>query len=308
VVIPCFNAERFIAATLQSVFEQTYRPLEVVVVDDGSTDRSRQIVESMSTPLLKFVTQKNRGQTAALNTGMAHATGEFVQFLDADDLISNRKIELQMARLMECPGSVATAEWGRFYDVPENTVFDRESVWRDMLPLEWLAESRSDGLGMMFPALWLMPTSLAISVGPWNESLTLNNDAEYFTRVVLASKRVLFCEGAKCFYRSGVSGSLSGHKSAAAWRSQKQVNELCESYVLAQEDSPRMRRAFSLTWQHFAHACYPYDARMGNEALARAHRLDPSEIRPSGGVAFKALSRVLGWKLARRLQVAFGRP
>jgi hypothetical protein len=68
-----------------------------------------------------------------------------------------------------------------------------------------------------------------------------------------------------------------------------------------------MRRAFALTWQHFAHGCYPYDAGLANEALARARALDPVEIRPDGGVAFRTLARVVGWKLARRLQVATGR-
>ncbi len=308
VLVPCYNAERFIADTLRSVAAQTYQPIEIVVVDDGSTDRSCEIVQSLAVPNLKLVVQENRGQTAALNAAMAHATGEFVQFLDADDLISPRKIELQMARLAAHPGCVASAAWGRFFDVPEQTRLDVESVWRDMESLDWLAESRVTGLGMMFPALWLVPMSLVKSIGPWDESLTLNNDAEYFTRVLLASDGVIFCRGAMCYYRSGISGSLSGHKSAAAWRSQFRVNELCESYVRGREDSERMRRAFSLTWQHFAHACYPYDAMMANEALARAGELHPTRIRPGGGAAFKVLSRTIGWKLARRLQVASGRP
>jgi glycosyltransferase involved in cell wall biosynthesis len=308
VLVPCYNAERFIADTLRSVAAQTYQPIEIVVVDDGSADRSCEIVQSMAVPNLKLVVQENRGQTAALNAAMAHATGEFVQFLDADDLISPQKIERQMARLVDHPSCVASAEWGRFYDVPDHTRLDVEPVWRDMESLDWLAESRATGLGMMFPALWLMPMALARSIGPWDESLTLNNDAEYFTRVLLASERVLFCQGATCYYRSGISGSLSGHKSAAAWRSQFRVNELCEFYVRRREDSERMRRAFSLTWQHFAHACYPYDATMANAALARARKLHPMRIWPGGGAAFRLLSRAIGWKLARRLQVASGRP
>jgi len=308
VIIPCFNAQRFIAATLRSVVAQTYRPLEIIVVDDGSTDGSASVMRSLAIPELEIISQANRGQTAALNVGLAHAKGEFVQYLDADDLLSDQKIALQMQRLKGHPCCVASAEWGRFYDVPENARFQAERVWRDMRPLDWLAESRADGLGMMFPALWLIPMDLARGVGAWDERLTLNNDAEYFTRILLASERVLFSEGARCFYRSGISGSLSGHKSTVAWLSQFRVIDLCQSAVLRHEDSPRMRRAFSLTWQHFAHACYPYHPRLADTALQRAKDLDPIEIRPDGGPGFRVASRLIGWKLARRLQVASGRP
>lgn len=308
VLIPCFNAERFIAQTLRSVAAQTHRPIEIVVVDDGSSDGSRDIIKSSAVPGLKLVTQENKGQTAALNACLGHATGDFIQYLDADDLISPDKIERQVKRLEDSRGCIASSEWGRFYDVPENARFVAESVWRDMAPIDWLSESRAEGLGMMFPALWLIPRAVAQRCGPWNESLTLNNDAEYFTRVLLSCDRVLFCPGARCFYRSGVSGSLSSRRSAAAWQSQFRVIELCESYVLRKEDSERTRRGFALTWQHFAHGCYPYDQSMANEALARAARLHPATIRPGGGPAFRMLSKVIGWKLARKLQVVSGRP
>jgi len=308
VLIPCYNAEKYIGETLASLRAQTWPNLEVVVVDDGSTDASVAAVEAAGLAGLKLVRQANRGQTAALNTALAHATGDFVQYLDADDLIDADKIALQMARLADAPDCIASAEWGRFYDDPAKTPFNPESVWRDLDPLDWLAESRAEGLGMMFPALWLAPMSLIQAAGPWNEALTLNNDAEYFTRVLLRARRVLFVEGARCRYRSGLAGSLSGQKSAAHWASQRRVLKLCQAYVLEREDSERMRRAFALSWQHLAHASLPYDTALADEALANARALHPVTIRPGGGPAFRLLSRMIGWRAARRLQVASGRP
>ena len=307
VLIPCYNAEKFIGETLESVFRQTWRNIEVIVVDDGSKDRSADIVRRFCRPNLKLVQQTNRGQTAALNVCLAQATGDFVQFLDADDLIASDKIERQIERLMDSPRSVATAEWARFSANPEVAQFTPEAVWQDLDSVDWLAISRADGLGMMFPALWLIPMPLVRSIGPWDEDLSLNNDAEYFTRLILAADRILFCPGARCYYRSGVPGSLSGRKTSKAWDSQVRVLELCESYVRAREDSERVRRGFALSWQHLAHASYPYDRHKAENALKRAKALHSVSIRPDGGPAFHLVSRLVGWRLARRLQVASGR-
>jgi glycosyltransferase involved in cell wall biosynthesis len=308
VLIPCYNAGKYIGETLESVFRQTWQNIEVVIVDDGSIDNSADVIRSFRRPNLKLVEQTNRGQTAALNACLACANGDLVQYLDADDLIGPEKIALQVARLENTTRSVAAAEWGRFYHTPSETNFTPESTWTDLDPVDWLVLSRADGLGMMFPALWLIPMPLVRAVGPWREDLSLNNDAEYFTRVLLAADRVLFCAGARCYYRSGLAGSLSGRKSPAAWASQVRVLELCESHVRTREDSERVRRGFALSWQHLAHASYPYDRRTARYALRRAKALHDVAIRPDGGPAFHAISRLLGWRLARMLQVASGRP
>lgn len=308
VVIPCYNAARYVAETLESLRQQTWPNVEVIVVDDGSTDDSARIIEAFAGLDLTLIRQSNRGQTAALNVGLARATGDFVQYLDADDLIDADKIAVQMARLADAPGCVASARWGRFYDRPEDTRFEVDTVSRDLDSLDWLVESRAEGHGMMFPALWLVPMPIVQAAGPWREELTLNNDAEYFTRVLLAAERVLFCEDARCRYRSGISGSLSGRKTTAHWTSQAKVLELCQQRVLARDNGERARRGFSLSWQHLAHGCYPYDRSLAEDALARAHALYPERIRPRGGPAFMTLCRLIGWRAARRLQVVSGRP
>ena len=306
VIIPCYNAAPWIGQTLESLRRQTWPNLEIIVVDDGSTDGSAAIVEAFGGATL--VRQPNRGQTAALNAGLARASGDFVQYLDADDLIDTEKIAIQMARLAAAPDCVASSCWGRFYGRPEDTRFETETVSRDLDGLEWLVESRAEGLGMMFPALWLIPMPIVRAAGPWREDLTLNNDAEYFTRVLLSARRVLYCPEARCRYRSGVAGSLSGGKTAAHFASQAKVIELCEQRVLERDGGECARRGFALSWQILAHACYPYDPALANSALARARALHPAQTRPGGGPAFRALSRLIGWRAARRLQVASGRP
>lgn len=308
VLIPCHNAQRTINDTLESVLCQTWPHIEVIVVDDGSSDESVRFIKRFSERGVTLVRQPNAGASAARNRAFAKSKGDFLQFLDADDLIGPDKIALQMARLIGQVGCVATAEWGRFYDLPSNARFIRKANWQDLSSLDWLALSRADGQDMHFPAMWLIPRALAEAAGPWNETLSLGDDGEYFTRILLAAERVLFCSGARCYYRSGVVGNLSGRKSPEAWGSQFTVIELCQMYILAREDSERMRRGFALSWQHLAHACYPYDQALAERALARAKALHDVQTRPSGGPAFQVALRLLGWRAARRLQVVSGRP
>jgi glycosyltransferase involved in cell wall biosynthesis len=304
VLIPCYNAEKYVGETLESVFRQTWPEIEVIVVDDGSTDGSAAVVRSFARPNLRMVRQTNRGSTAARNVCCARATGDFVQFLDADDLIEPDKIALQMERLRTAPRCIASAEWGRFYRTPLETQFHAGPVGCDLAPVDWLVLS---AMGMMFPALWLIPMPIIRAIGSWNEDLSLADDMEYFTRAVLASERILFCAGARCQYRSGIPGSLSGGRSPRALASQFKVIDLCESHVRAVEDAERVRFVFALLWQRLAHFAYPYDRPTAIQALNRAAALHPIRIRPGGGLRFRVLSRVIGWRAARILQVASGR-
>jgi glycosyltransferase involved in cell wall biosynthesis len=307
ILVPCFNGARFIGETLESALTQTWPRLELIVVDDGSEDESFREVERFGSRNVKLIRQQNRGQTAALNVCLAHAKGDFIQYLDADDLISPTKIELQLARLVQAPRAVAIAEWGRFRKFYREAEFVTDRSWADLDPLDWLhANMQRDG-GMMFPAMWLIPSDIARRVGPWNESLTLNNDAEYFTRVVLLSERVLFCQGALAYYRSGNLDSLSGLKTPKGWASQFKVIELCQEYIFSVEPSQRMSVTFANTWQRLAHSSFPYDPRLANQALERAQKLYSFWVPASGGPKFQAVAKIIGWRAARKIQVWAGR-
>lgn len=307
VLIPCYNAERWVAETLDSVFTQTWPNLEVILVNDGSTDGTNKILERYHARGLKVIDQPNGGQTAALNRCLEAARGEFIQYLDADDLLAADKIAIQMNRLSATPNCIASAEWARFSTDPSQSMFKRYSTWQDMAPVDWLVEDWQVGGGMMYPAMWLLPRTIVQRIGPWREDLNLTNDTEYFTRAVLASDCVLFCPGARTYYRSGVAGSLSGTKTHRGWTSQFQVIDSCVTRLLAREDSDRTRRVCSMLWQRFAHACYPYAPELARQALRSATTLHPARLPPEGGGLFLLLARLMGWKLARMAQRWSGR-
>lgn len=307
VLIPCYNAGRWIRETLESVLAQTWPNIEIIVVDDGSSDDSAAVIERFYSRRVKLIKQQNAGAAAARNRAFNESSGEYIQYLDADDLLSPRKIELQLARLAVNPGCVATAQWARFNDDPAGAIFLPDETWQDLEPVEWLIRSWQYGGGMLYPALWLVPRQIMVKAGSWLPELSLNDDGEFFTRIVLASDKVLFCAGARTYYRSGISGSLSGLKSRKGWESQFKVIDLCQGYLLAREDSDRTRRVCAMLWQRLAHASYPYYKSLADQALVRASQLHQVRLVPEGGPTFKLASRVLGWKTARLLQRLSGR-
>lgn len=101
-IIPVFNGEKYLAEVLDSILAQTYRPIEVIVVDDGSTDRSAAIAKQYA-PIVRYLSQLNAGPAAARNLGLGAAQGEFIAFLDADDLWHQEKLARQVARFEARP-------------------------------------------------------------------------------------------------------------------------------------------------------------------------------------------------------------
>jgi glycosyltransferase involved in cell wall biosynthesis len=103
VIIPVYNAERSIAETLQSVLAQTYRDFELLIIDDGSTDRSIDLCQQFNDPRMRVIHQNNRGLAGARNTGIRHAKGEYLAFLDSDDIWLPEKLEKHIQHLDQSP-------------------------------------------------------------------------------------------------------------------------------------------------------------------------------------------------------------
>ena len=106
ILIPCYNAEPWLAQTLESALAQTWPHREIIVVNDGSTDLSLQIARQYEVRGIRVLDQPNRGASAARNAAFAACQGEWIEFLDADDLLAPDKIERQM-RLAEAVGVLA---------------------------------------------------------------------------------------------------------------------------------------------------------------------------------------------------------
>ena len=307
ILVPAYQAAPWIGATLESALGQTHPNVEIVVVDDGSRDSTLDLARAFAArhpERVRVETQANAGASAARNHALRLARGEFIQYLDADDLLSPRKIELQLARLASAEtGSMASCAWGRFETDPADARFVDEDVFRDFTPVDWLL-LHAGNLRMMHPAAWLTPRPVVERAGPWDESLSLNDDGEYFARVALASRGVVFTpRPAASYYRSGLDGSLSGRKSRRALASLHRTGELLDARLRAAEDSPRVRRALADHWRRLSYELHPGAPDLSRDAEARSRALGGSSVPPPLGARARLLARFVGWRIARSLSL-----
>jgi glycosyltransferase involved in cell wall biosynthesis len=307
IVVPCYNAAPWVAAAIESALAQTWPEIEVIAVNDGSVDDSIGVLRRFEGPRVRILDQPNRGASAARNAGMRAATGKYIQFLDADDLLTPDKVARQVL-LLEARGAgvVGTARWARFQGDPAAAVVTDSPLFRDLDPIEFLLLLTSGG-HMMHPAAWLVPSDIAKSAGPWDETLTLNDDGEYFARVILKARQIAHSPGALALYRSGLPSSLSGRRDRKALDSLYQSCDLVATHLAGAEDSPRVRGALADYFQRLAYEIYPDAPDLFRRAEASVRRLGGSALRPEMGRRQAIAARFLGWKLARRASFRLSR-
>lgn len=304
IIVPCYNAAPWLAATLESALAQTWPAVEIIVVNDGSRDSSLAVAQTFVARGVRVIDQPNRGASASRNRGLREARGAFIQFLDADDLLAPEKIARQMELLIRVGGErIASGSWARFTGDHRGVAIVPFPNSRNLRGAEFLQLNFEEGC-MMHPAAWLAPRALLDRAGPWDESLSLNDDGEYFARVVLASEGILHCAEAVSYYRSQISSSLSKRADRRALDSLYRSIDLTVSHLLASDSSPRSRAAAAFAWKWTAFELYPGAPDLARAAEVKSRELGGSAKPFPGGGRFQLLSRFLGWRLARRLDLA----
>ena len=275
ILIPAYNAEEWIAETIQSAIAQTWQRKEILIVDDGSTDRTAEVAERFQSTDVKVVRKDNEGAAATRNCALQLSQGHYIQWLDADDLLAPDKIQLQMDALAGSgdTGLLLSSEWASFSHRKEHGRFVGGSLWQNLPPVEWLVTRMRDNQYMQ-TATWLTSRELAEAAGPWDTSLLSDDDVEYFCRVILASKGTRFVSGAKVFYRIGPLSRLSyigpsdRKKDALLMSMKSQIQQ-----VRSHEDSERVRKACLTYMQNELGHFYPERPDIVNELQALAAQL-----------------------------------
>jgi glycosyltransferase involved in cell wall biosynthesis len=307
IIIPCRNGAAWLGEAIESCLGQSWRNLQIIVLDNGSADRSLDVARRYESRGVAVLECSRHGASAARNVGLAQARGDLIQFLDADDVLDSEKIRLQVERLASAPpATLASGAWARFRHSPDDATLAPEPVWCDLAPEEFLIRSWLGG-GMMPNFAWLTPRALIERAGPWDEALSQNDDGEFFTRVALAASNIAFCGGARGYYRSGHDATISGRRNREALASAFAAIELSCTYLLARDTSERARQACATHYQRFVYDAYPDALDLVAAAERRAVELGGSALRPGGGRAFQLLARGLGWKFGKRCQGAWRR-
>lgn len=309
ILIPCHNAERWLGECVESVLPHEGFTQEIIIVDDGSTDGSREVAERFRDRGVRLYAQPRTSPGAARNRGIAESRGAWIQFLDADDLLSPGKIARQLAVLYASPPrTVASCGWSRFYDdfTPQASYPVESTTAQDYVPA-WLFLRVQAATGcMMHPAAWLVPRELVLQAGPWDHQLSPNDDGDYFARVLAQASGIRFVADAHTHYRSGLAGSMSRARSESRMEALHRSALRFAETLLDCDSSPETRAAVSEMWERVRFELYPEARLLSADAARRAREngYKPGTRLPCGP-RLKWLRALGGWKLARRLQVRF---
>jgi glycosyltransferase involved in cell wall biosynthesis len=301
IVISAYNAEQTIADTLRSVMAQTWQRKEIIVVDDGSTDQTSEVLRRYKEIIV--LSTVNQGLSAGVNHAVRHSQGDYIQYLDADDLLAPDKIERQLAALRKRDSRriLLSSPWAPFYYRHRNARFVHNSLCQDLPPVDWLLRKMGEGIHMQ-NATWLVSRELVEAAGPWDASLQYDQDGEYFCRVLLASEGTRFVPGTGIYYRmSGINRisyiGTSDKKKDSLLRSMK----LHIQYLRSLEDSERVQKACLAYMQMWYEHFYPSRPDIVAELQTLAAQFG-GHLEPRLRWKYVWLQKMFGFQTAKNAQ------
>jgi glycosyltransferase involved in cell wall biosynthesis len=302
ILIPAFNSARWIAATIRSALAQTWPRKEIIVVDDGSTDDTFAVARRFASGQVAVATQSNQGAAAARNTALSMSQADVIQWLDADDLLAPDKI----ARQMEAgagPRAALSSGWGAFLHRPAAARFSPGPLWSSLSRADWLVRKLTHN-AYMPTATWLVSRELTNAVGPWDTRLSLDDDGEYFARVIASSDGVSFVPDARVMYRMSGWGRLShiDHADDRKLTSLLLSMRLHVKYLRAIEDSERVRTACVEYLQRNSIYYYPRRPDLVAQLHALAAELGGRLEPPKLPRKYDWIRPLFGWEAAKRMQ------
>ncbi len=301
VVIPTWNRGDLIIESLESVKAQTYRPIEILVIDDGSTDNTASTVcqwwNSRAEEGIRLIydRQPHRGAPAARNRGLQISTGEFIQFLDSDDLVHPSKFEVQWRALDEGAYDFVWSGTGSFERVVR---FDVEPF--SGRPCQSLVSE------FIWAPVWITSSglyrrSLCLALGPWDESLPLWQDWEYNLRIACRQSRIRYAPGVLSLHRTHSKGRINDSGKTPigiAWqfRIGKRFEEMVDQRGVREVDL-----AFRHLFRSIALRAIECDVPQVATAALKTAMSRGSSLRQSRVALELLLYKCAGQRLARRI-------
>ncbi len=203
IIIPTYNNGPVICEAIECSLNQTYENREVIVVDDGSTDDTKHRLKNKYDSKIIYVRQGNKGTGGARNTGIRNASGKYLQFLDADDLLDPEKIRIQVKQLHDIPGKALSYCDYECRDMNDMTityerispVLQNEKPFDDIM-MKWETELTIPIHSFLFDAALFKDSGIA-----FNERLRANEDWECLMDVFALDPKVVFIDRVLAYYR-----------------------------------------------------------------------------------------------------------
>ena len=311
ILIPAFNAGKWIADAIGSAMTQTWPNKEVIVVDDGSRDETLSIARACASKEVKVVGQANQGAAAARNQAYAICQGDYIQWLDADDLLGPDKIAKQIEAVERGTGprTLLSSAFGTFMYRPHRARFSPTPLWCDLSPVEWLIRKMGQNCSMQ-TATWLVSRELTEATGPWNTQLHVDDDGEYFCRALLASNGTKFVREAQVLYRN----MTDAGRVSAIGHSDRKIEalfvstQLCIHYLRTLEDSDRVRAACVSYLRFHLHELYPERPDLVEKAAQLAASLGGRlQVPPPFSWKYAWIEKCFGPSLAKRASIVMPR-
>jgi glycosyltransferase involved in cell wall biosynthesis len=305
ILIPAHNSEDSIGDTLRSVLGQTWPNTEIIVVDDGSTDRTAEVVRRFEADGVRLVLQRSQGASAARNKAFSVSHGEYIQWLDADDLLSPEKIATQVNWLSTHGGkrTLVSCAWGKFLHRYYRAKFVPTALWCDLSPVEWLLRKMGQNIYMQTGS-WLVSRELTEAVGPWDTRLTVDDDGEYFCRAIMASDGVQFVPEGKVYYRGPGFRSLSHIGESVTRRESLWLSmQLHVRYIRCLEDSERVRAACLRYLRESLIHFYPEHEEIVEQARELAKELGQDLGSPKLSWKYRWIDALFGFEAAKNTQL-----
>lgn len=232
VIIPCFNAERWLTEAIDSCLHQTYPEIEIIVIDDGSTDNSLQIIQSYGDRLI-WETGINKGGNYARNRGFALSTGDYIQYLDADDYLLPDKIKMQVQFLEETTADIVYGDLRYQHHLTPDIVIQENAI------LLGIPAPHQDVLeclliyGNLSPSPYLFRRETILLSEGWDERLKASQDRDFLISLLLNGANITYQPGYYSIYRRYGNVTVSTANKMILWKSSWEVLKKAEAKLLS---------------------------------------------------------------------------
>jgi glycosyltransferase involved in cell wall biosynthesis len=307
IIIPVYNSAHLLVAAITAVQKQTYSNKEIIIVDDASTDNTYALGKSYESESCKVIRQKNAGAAIARNTGLLHASGKYIQFLDVDDFLSVNKIEEQVKALQGNFNKVAVCNYIEFFndsELQQPVIKDQSAfIYSSDSPVDYLINLYGGNGQANFVQTnsWLTPRHLIDKAGGWRAYRCPDDDGEFFARVLLESDGIVYVPGVYNYYRRSASiVNLSNRVGKKYIQNSLLSIDLKYRYLNQFTESTSLKKAMALQYLRFAVATFPRHIILSAIALKKYKALKVKASLPKlGGSLVEAVKNMLGWKTAR---------